>query len=533
MQEVNSEKEINNQISQMAQKGKTQKAIELCQSALLKNPNDPKLHVKLGDLYMEWHLDIYQAKHYIDEAITQYQIASETLIDNGEIYYKIGFAFFHKGELDRAMSYFDLAIENNGSKSKCHYMLAKILKKKDRYQEALEETKIALKNGFFGTSKIHYLKHRLLTAIYFSSFKTKVSCVVELILSWLTLPFDMEAIKECTDKLKIVAVLPKLFEAFCYLKTEEYEEAIKIYTKLINKMPGYPLFYCSLGNAYKAIGRYDEAIVEFKMARWIDSLCLEAYNSMAQTYEEMGDYDNAILTYQNFIKIHPNSAVLHSNIANLYFMKGDTQSAVAHYQSAISLNPSKNFTASVCEILGYIHQNINKNADAAISSFHGSYLLNPSASDVYIHLGSAFYDKEDYDNALVIYRRALELDPKNSKIHCNMGYLYWGMGDIKEAIKEYELSIKYDPNNDISYNNLGVIYLDDLAHMQKAMDCFENAIKINPNYALAYYNLARSLSIKGEKIEAAKYYQIAYDVNSITQELDPVEIQERLNNLFD
>jgi len=334
-------------------------------------------------------------------------------------------------------------------------------------------------------------------------------------------------------KFKLLMVFPKVVEAYCCLKTEEYEEAIKIYTDLINKMPGYPGFYCALGNAYRAVGKFDEAIVEFKMAKWLDSLCLEAYNCLAQTYEDMGDYDNAILTYQNFIKIHPNSAVLHSNIANLYFMKGDTQSAVAHYQSAISLNPNKKFTASVCEILGYIHQNITKNVDGAIASFHAAYLLTPSASDIYIHLGSAFYDKEDYDNALVIYRRALELDPKNSKIHCNMGYLYWGMGDIKEAIKEYELSIKYNPNNDISYNNLGVIYLDDLAHMQKATECFENAVRINPNYALAYYNLARSLSIKGEKIEAAKYYQIAYDVNTITQELDPKEIQERLNNLFD
>ena len=107
------------------------------------------------------------------------------------------------------------------------------------------------------------------------------------------------------------------------------------------------------------------------------------------------------------------------------------------------------------------------------------------------------------------------------------------MGDINEAIKEYELSIKNDPNYDIAHNNLGVIYLDDLAHISKAVECFENAIKANPNYALAYYNLARSLNIKGEKIEAAKYYQIAYDVNTITQELDPAEIQERLNNLFD
>ena len=44
---------------------------------------------------------------------------------------------------------------------------------------------------------------------------------------------------------------------------------------------------------------------------------------------------------------------------------------------------------------------------------------------------------------------------------------------------------------------------------------------------------SRKLRSDHEKIEAAKYYQLAYDVNSITEEIDPQEIQERLNNLFD
>ena len=107
------------------------------------------------------------------------------------------------------------------------------------------------------------------------------------------------------------------------------------------------------------------------------------------------------------------------------------------------------------------------------------------------------------------------------------------MGDLTEAIKEYNLSIKYDPNYDIAHNNLGVIYLDDLAHISNAIECFKHAAEANPNYALAYYNLGRAYAVKGEKIEAAKYYQLAYDVNSITEEIDPAEIQERLNNLFD
>lgn len=526
MQETNQEKkeEILND--------KVQKAIENCRNELLKDPNNSRLYIKLGDLYLKWHIDIYQAKQYIDEAINQYQMASELSVDNGEIYYKLGRAFFFKGELERALNYFNLALENGANKAQTHYMIAKTLKKKDRYTDALEEVELALNFCFLKSSRIHYLKSRLLKVVSFKTFKNSLESFWELILSLLTLPFDFEAIKNVKEKLKIITIFPFLMKGWFVFTSKEYDKAIEIYTKAVNKMPGFAPLYCLLGDIYRALGKYDEAIVEYKMARWLDNLCLPAYQSLAQAYEELGDYDNAINIYLAFIKVHSKNAILHSNVANLYFMKGDIETATMHYQSAITLSTKPNWLSIVTQTLGYIQQNIVKNLDAAIASFQSSNMLTPKEIDTYISLGSAFYDKEDYDNAFIIYRRALELSPHNSKIHCNLGYLYWGTGDITEAIREYELSIKYDAKYDIAHNNLGVIYLDDLAHIQKAIDCFKAAVEANPNYALAHYNLARALSIKGEKIEAAKHYQIALDVNTITNEMDSDEIQEKLNNLF-
>ena len=159
--------------------------------------------------------------------------------------------------------------------------------------------------------------------------------------------------------------------------------------------------------------------------------------------------------------------------------------------------------------------------------------MNPKDIDIYISLGSIFYEKGDYENALNIYRIALEIDPKNSRIHCNLAYLLWGGNKIEEAMKEYELAIKYDPDYDIAYNNLGVIYLDDLGRVKEAVDLFEKAMSCNPNYALAYYNMGRAVTIKGNKIEAARLYQIALDINAVTNELDSSEIKARISSLFE
>lgn len=526
-------KKVEQKINSLEKKGNIQKAIEVCQAYLIDNPTIAKMHIRLGDLYMAWHLDINQVKQYIDEAITEYQIALEDCVDNGDIYYKIGFALYHKGDLDKAMNYFTLAINNGASKSQCHYMLANCYKKKDRYADALKETSNALKYAFLNTSRIRYLRHRLLNVVFFADKRTKFESHLNLILSFLTLPFDKEAQRDFFSKCSVIKIIPELFSAMLYYKAQDYENVLNVYKQAIEKMSGYPPLYCLLGDVLRALGKHEDAIPEYNMALLIDPMCLSAYQGLTQTYEEMGDYDSAINTYLKFIALHPNNAVLHAQLANLYFMKGDIKEAVSHYQTAITLNPKKEYTSLAAITLGYTQQTVTKNVEAAISSFQIGAVLQPKDIEVYIRLGSAFYDMQDYENALIVYRRALELEPENAQIHCNLGYLYWGMENITEAIAEYNLSIKYDPDYAITHNNLGVIYLDDLVHINQAKECFERAIEKDPNYALAHYNLARTLAVKGEKIEAAKYYQMALDINSITEEIDPEEIQDRLNNLFD
>ena len=60
----------------------------------------------------------------------------------------------------------------------------------------------------------------------------------------------------------------------------------------------------------------------------------------------------------------------------------------------------------------------------------------------------------------------------------------------------------------------------------------ELARKYNPNYALAHYNLARSIAITGNKVEAAKLYQMALEINNYTREIDPTDIEEKIQDLF-
>ena len=76
--------------------------------------------------------------------------------------------------------------------------------------------------------------------------------------------------------------------------------------------------------------------------------------------------------------------------------------------------------------------------------------------------------------------------------------------------------------SDILGNPLSIIY----------GDAFATKTSFSSNYALAHFNLARAVSIIGDKIEAAKLYQMAQDINKITQEIDPRDIADKISELF-
>ena len=61
MNTKNDTKTLDKKIKKEIKTGNVKSAIELCQIGLQKDPTNPELHLRLGDLYLAWHLDIYSS----------------------------------------------------------------------------------------------------------------------------------------------------------------------------------------------------------------------------------------------------------------------------------------------------------------------------------------------------------------------------------------------------------------------------------------------------------------------------------------
>ena len=183
-------------IAKMQRDGNLSKAIEICQSAIKQDPTNCDLHIRLGDLYLEKHLDIYQPKQFIDDAINEYQIALESDINTVEIYYKLGVTLFYKGNFEKAQNYLEISIEYDEKHYNSYLMLARILAKKNRFAEAQTCLKNSLKYGGFRNSRANYMFFLLSKFNPQKTFTGSIKAYCHLFKSIMKLPFDKFAQKK-------------------------------------------------------------------------------------------------------------------------------------------------------------------------------------------------------------------------------------------------------------------------------------------------------------------------------------------------
>src|SRR5574344_1619193 len=162
-------------------------------------------------------------------------------------------------------------------------------------------------------------------------------------------------------------------KGYYQIQTKGLSQAIDVYLQAIEEAPGFVPLYCLLGDIYRSIGQFEDAINEYKSAIWLDSLNIVAYRHLCQAYEEQGDYDNAIDIYKKLIEIMPNMPEFHSNLANIYYIKGEIKESIEHYQAAITLNPNKQWTSIIAQTLGFVYQENQNDLDAAICSYQNAY----------------------------------------------------------------------------------------------------------------------------------------------------------------
>ncbi len=131
---------------------------------------------------------------------------------------------------------------------------------------------------------------------------------------------------------------------------------------------------------------------------------------------------------------------------------------------------------------------------------------------VHNNLGNTLLEKDQIDEAMVHYQKAIQLKPGYADAHNNLANMLAKKGQFAEAIEHYQKALEIDPDYPDAHYNLGIA-LGEKGQLDEAMVHYQKAIQLKPDYADAYNNLANMLAQKGQFAEAIVHYQKAIQLN--------------------
>ncbi|KPL02233.1 MAG: hypothetical protein AMJ90_06400 [candidate division Zixibacteria bacterium SM23_73_2] len=97
--------------------------------------------------------------------------------------------------------------------------------------------------------------------------------------------------------------------------------------------------------------------------------------------------------------------------------------------------------------------------DQALKYYQKAEIENPASPEVSYNLGSAFYQKQNYQEALSSYNKALNLEDSLdlANTYYNLGNTFYRSGKYQEAIGAYQRCLEINPEDEDAKFNLELV----------------------------------------------------------------------------
>jgi tetratricopeptide (TPR) repeat protein len=157
------------------------------------------------------------------------------------------------------------------------------------------------------------------------------------------------------------------------------------------------------GLAKAQMGLYDEAIALFTQLIERNPLNANDYSNRGLTYFQSGRSAQAIADYNRAIELNPKLDGAYNNRANYHAAQGEFLEAILDYDIALDLNPAN--------VRAWINQGITfrdlEMYERAIESFDLALHLGRLEGHIYAERGRTYHLRGDWNCAIADYQRAI------------------------------------------------------------------------------------------------------------------------------
>ncbi len=260
--------------------------------------------------------------------------------------------------------------------------------------------------------------------------------------------------------------------AFKLHKNNEFEEAEKIYTLLLQINPNDINILNLYGLLCIVQGRYNDAIRYLSKAAIFKPTAYISGN-LAKAYFEAGQTENAINIFSKIAQEEPTDDILYS-LGIAYKKAGNYNKSISSYLNAIEINP--NHFSSLYN-LANTYKELDKNYLSKKYALR-AVELKPDSETVHSLLSDIYADENDFVSALNELKICIMLNNKNYLYYYNAGIYYSKINDKELAQKYYIAALRINPCHISSIINLASLYKE--ANNEECVKLLESAYKISP-----------------------------------------------------
>jgi TolA-binding protein len=178
--------------------------------------------------------------------------------------------------------------------------------------------------------------------------------------------------------------------------------------------------YYALGSIQEEQSNYKEAIKSFKRVIELEKADLsgQAAIAIADIYALTSEFDSAVRAYQDTLKDHPGLAhLVYPKMGDLFYKRGNFDEALNFYRKSLDAAPLREMPGIQFKIAEVFQAKGNQ--PMAIEEYlKVTYLYsedNSLATRALLRVAAIYEDKENYQEALNIYKRIISMDVEEKK----------------------------------------------------------------------------------------------------------------------
>ncbi|MFN0088348.1 MAG: tetratricopeptide repeat protein [Blastocatellia bacterium] len=279
-------------------------------------------------------------------------------------------------------------------------------------------------------------------------------------------------------------------------KAGDLEGAIREYQAFLALRPERMDARSNLGVVYSRLGRYADAIEQYKRALLIDGGSDAIRFNLAVAYYKTARLLSAARELALVVKAQPENRNALYLLADCHLRMGEYARVIELLAPLEAANPSDLALAYMLG-LAYINEKETRRGQVLIDRI----LSRGDSAEAHLMLGTTWLVINEHANALNEFKRAVELNPQLPTVNSFYGQTLVRMGNTDEAMIYFRRELEQNPNDFDSNLQMGILLKQD-QKIDESRAFFQRALTVRPNEPNARFYIA-SLDVAQGKLSEA------------------------------